>query len=166
MVEGFSKMSKIRIILGEYLLRGPKVGAWIGGVWNSQISGPEIYFSGQNSGPEIWRIHPPPFHAPDLACLFFASLHKMCVTRPWLLHENIPASHLCNHFSGVYTPFLLDSPYLKSEMRRFMLDSCSLSQRQYFSNASVTKVRAGSNWPANSAYQHKMGGGRTRQNNK
>ena len=23
----------------------------------------------QNSGPEIWRIHPPPFHTPPLACL-------------------------------------------------------------------------------------------------
>ena len=24
----------------------------------------------QNSGPEIWRIHPPPFHTPPFACLF------------------------------------------------------------------------------------------------
>ena len=23
----------------------------------------------QNSGPEIWRIHPPPFHTPPVACL-------------------------------------------------------------------------------------------------
>ena len=23
----------------------------------------------QNSGPEIWRIHPPPFHTPPFACL-------------------------------------------------------------------------------------------------
>ena len=59
-----------------------------------QISGPEIQISGseisskipsfggnfgipqkfqalkfQNSGPEIWRIRPPPFHTPPFACL-------------------------------------------------------------------------------------------------
>ena len=67
---------------------------WNGGGWNSQISDPEIAFPGlkfpveslvllairripqkfqtlkfQSSGPEIWRIHPPPFHTPPFACL-------------------------------------------------------------------------------------------------
>ena len=73
-----------------------KGGAWIGGVRNGQISGPETYFQGlnfpvsspcfasrnplkfqalksQTSGPEIWRIHPPPLHTPPFACLVWRS---------------------------------------------------------------------------------------------
>ena len=30
----------------------------------------------QNSGPEIWRIHPPPFHTPPFACLDLAQAPK------------------------------------------------------------------------------------------
>ena len=75
-------------------IRQAKGGVWNGGGWNRQISGPEIQTSGpeisskipcfagnfgipqkfqalkfQNSGPEIWRIRPPPFHTPPFACL-------------------------------------------------------------------------------------------------
>ena len=74
--------------------QGAKGGAWTGGVWNSPISGAEIYFLGPEfsskiscfadqkqksseiSGPEItklrpeiWRIHPSPFQTPHFACL-------------------------------------------------------------------------------------------------
>ena len=36
--------------------QGAKGGAWMGGVWNRQISGPEI----ESSGPEICHGSPPP----------------------------------------------------------------------------------------------------------
>ena len=45
----------------------------------------------QNSGPEIWRFHPPPFHTPPFACLawgFWAFCGaKRVTTLSFLLHS-------------------------------------------------------------------------------
>ena len=91
--------------------RQAKGGVWNGGGWNRQISAPEIYFSGpeisgkflvllvrrripqefqalkfHNSGPEIWRSHPPPFHTPSFACL-----DSPRFLAPELLVPNLPS---------------------------------------------------------------------------
>ena len=85
--------------------KGQKVGHALvvyGIGFSSQISGPEIEFSGpeisskipcfagskknflkfqtlkfQNLGPEIWQIHPPPIHTTFFACLVMQKIHSI-----------------------------------------------------------------------------------------
>ena len=62
---------------------------------SSEISGPEI----ANSGPEIWRIHPPPFHAHILLAYTIFELFRLWIWtngmyRGWIRAESVPWNSL------------------------------------------------------------------------